>query len=217
MEEVINEENCKRRTGYSMQELFQLTGIFGVHKNYNYQTDWIYEVVISDRRVRVSIGDTPLLTELTRIIDLDTKDIDNALMDGRNRHRKGIGLEILESQVAYAKKDFEFLTIKAHRNDSDPNVTWTGYWQWGKYGYLMKTLDLQIFQSRVKNYIKAGHLKLNYKNMHLHELLATEEGIEWWKVHGESWEGYFALGDESKSRELLAAACIRRREKYPSN
>ncbi len=135
--------------------------------------------------------------DLVRSIDFGYKTILNRHMHVYQQ-KKGIATNLLITQIKTAKKHlFRKLNAVASAPDEYEDVKWAGYYCWGRLGYVMVAADSSDFNLWMKS--------RNRKEKTLEELLATEEGREFWRINGYSWTGEFYLDDNGESLRILGA------------
>ena len=193
----INKKNSKQLTGYSLEKLVALTGIYGIHAIANLEAATVsFEAHISARNVTVDI-ETYLVEELVVEINLQAKIISN-LSIKTTGVQKGISFSMLEAQVAAARKaGFHSLELNAYGYPSIKGK-YNGYITWGKYGYLMADkADQATFMNKMKEHGRP--------EKRLYDLLATKDGLQLWEnTIGFKWLGVFNCRKNSESMQILS-------------
>jgi hypothetical protein len=117
----------------------------------------------------------------------------NILLELNDSAPKGAGTRIFAQQRNQARKlGVEYINTDAiGRKGADHN----GYYTWARLGY-----DGDI-PPAVRSRMPAQFR--DYETVHEIMLLGGREGREWWKEHGDSFEGYFDLSRGSISNQVL--------------
>ncbi len=189
---VITQENCLELTGFELSELFQVSGILGVHT----PADLLIKKIVKYLRI--------VRLENTIVIEASTITMKSFLMDIFPIEKKiffrllestGIeplvGLRILLSQVEVAKEiGFKRIMIQAAKY-SDERSSMIGYAVWAKFGFEMDSGSKAFFLQRMHENGRS--------DSDLYDLVQTEEGYEFWKKIGFEWIGTLDLDEEALS------------------
>ncbi|HEX2907419.1 MAG TPA: hypothetical protein VHO69_11195 [Phototrophicaceae bacterium] len=107
----------------------------------------------------------------------------------------GIGAEYFYNEVqAAARAGIGY--IKVYAAGDRHSETFNGYYTWARFGYDAELDSINPFLQR-----KIPAALGNPETMQ--QLMATKAGRDWWKEHGQSWDGAFDLRDDSLSRRVL--------------
>lgn len=196
----LTEENCKEETGYTFNDIFSLTGIYGVHPSIDLKANRpkYYYGDIDDKKI-VIYFETDLIKEMHVRIDLVTKVINNVLFISKTEG-KGIGFKRLCNQVEAAQRlGFRYIQLHAwggvDNKDEEP-INSIGHIIWGKYGFLMydKTEE-SSFLDLVKKHKREDKM--------LFEMVNNDPGLKIWEKEGFDWRGKFYVEGDSLSLKIL--------------
>jgi hypothetical protein len=136
------------------------------------------------------------MSTVSRLIDFERAEIVNQLMQV-HRKQTGLGTKLLTKQVNVAvATGFIRLSLFAAGN-RDKLDKLNGYVTFAKLGFTMINEEVGKFRSLMNAFGRPEHT--------VNELVATEEGFEWWIQNGYSWSGEFDLREGSINRKLLNA------------
>lgn len=197
----IDIHNCKSVTGYDYIDLIAVTGVFGVHKRFEFLD------LAGVRQLRYSIFynvNGVLTIEITSpaisILRVHVLNKDELYVDlfRLQQGSKGanIGFKRMIKQIEEAVRlGFKRISLWAF-GDFSQFPLWDGYIVWGKYGFTMYEPDeinkfnLQMIDERLPHCTTVNIL------------VSTKEGTALWKHIGESWEGEFYLDSRSDNMKL---------------
>lgn len=183
----IEEYDCYYLTGYTEQELISFTGA-GIGKG----NDRIVKITGIYPTVTVTISCVEFL--MIRMMNFEDKVINNQLLKVRKK-REGIGLEIIERQVAATSKaGFTRLDVFAMGNSKTSGI-WSGYIALAKLGFTMIDEEQELFQEFMRKHQR--------KDATLNALVQTIEGSKFWEENGYPWAGTFDLADSSINKKIL--------------
>ncbi|HEX7868574.1 MAG TPA: hypothetical protein VF455_00530 [Chryseobacterium sp.] len=80
-------------------------------------------------------------------------------------------------------------------NKNDPKKAYNGYITWARFGFTMDPESQKRYERKLT--------ENGQKIMPLHTLLSTDEGRDYWKDKGHSWDGIFSLAPNSPNRNLF--------------
>lgn len=106
---------------------------------------------------------------------------------------KGLGTKIFTDQVASLRK----LGVKEMQTAAGRGGGMNGYYTWARFGY-----DAELSPAFIREVLPKATAELRSAKR-VSDLMATPEGREFWKTHGESFHGTFDLRDNSYSMRTL--------------
>lgn len=121
-------------------------------------------------------------------------------------NKPGVGRQILRDEVANAKAA-GIKKIVTEAAGSATNRDYNGYYTWARYGYDRSLEYIQDDNVRAATIAKFPEAET------ILDIMATEEGRQWWKKNGGSWDAEFDLTPGSRSLQVFDAYLIARGEK----
>jgi hypothetical protein len=162
-EVIIQEHECKAKTGYDYEDLIHLTGILGIYtqseianlrSSGQYSRKVFYDDIGVLATLCVEIDSVDIRRLKIKILDQDEIYIDYFLL---NPGAKGqsLGYKRLHSQIIEARNlKFKKLSLEAYGNIHlyNSKFRWEGYIVWGKYGFTMyEPNQIAIFNQRMSD------------------------------------------------------------------
>jgi hypothetical protein len=196
---LLDNTNCRSETGLEIDELLELTGIFGIHNARAFNALIIRSQVSAQLTKEGNIVTVKIKTPLVKALEVDIyfklKIIHIELFQAVNPADQ-IGFPRLIAQIDAAKKNgYTRITLLAYGNKTLLN-NWTGYIVWGKYGFLMVTpKHIQQFEKLIEGTPFAGC-------RYIGDLVSTEPGTIFWRDNGWTWAGEFILDPASESMRI---------------
>jgi len=168
---------CYELTGFTEKKLIALTGIFGYTNDFEITC---FEGIYPNLRIAVESDALTIAIE----IQIGEGIIQNELI--RCHHPgEGIGLKIFCTQTE-AAIDAGFSQIRCLAvGNKEVKEKWNGYITWGKLGFVIDSYFHEKFIGLL--------MENNRKETTLSQLIATEEGEQFWVEKGNSWPGKFDL------------------------
>ncbi len=198
--ERLTHRNCKIKTGYSLEEILELSGIYGIHTQEELESCIYRQIDFDGSRVSIEF-ETNLLEEFQVRIDIHTKIIKDESFKSTGI-KNGLSFPWVCAQVdAALKHGFHNISIDAF-GDSKKWKKYTGYIVWGKYGFLMSDpQDIEDFQNTMRKLKSEGIIDTEFET--LYDLLCSKDGCGIWQEHGKNWLGEFSLKADSDSLRIL--------------
>lgn len=115
----------------------------------------------------------------------------------------GIGTKLLKSQVDQASTmGFKYIRTLAGKSES-----MNGYYTWPRLGYdglvvYSRPIPISAKLPVKERQLEGGAIRYEYR---LSDIMHSEEGRAWWKVHGQQMTMQFDLAENSRSRKILDA------------
>lgn len=189
----IEEYDCHYLTGYTEEELISFTGA-------DPKDSFKQLVRISGFYPTIVVHVMHKEYTVSRLIDFERAEIVNQLMQV-HRKQTGLGTKLLTKQVNVAvATGFTRLSLFAAGN-RDKLDKLNGYVTFAKLGFTMINEEIEKFRLLINAFGRPEHT--------VNELVATEDGAEWWIQNGYSWSGEFDLREGSINRKLLNAYLCR--------
>ena len=207
---LIPYNKSKALTGFTHEQLLELTGIYGVHgKKVFFQ--WLgngligYRIEVNNVTNELTITiKSPLKVNLTVIKELTVivkskTEIYNAsflLHDWAKNSNGNYGFKRLYKEIITARKlGIKRITLWAYGNYREIKK-WTGYLIWGKYGFTMYEVnEILKFQFQM--------VADNLPHKVINSLVVTKEGTAYWKHTGWDWKGEFETQPTSSHFKIL--------------